>query len=169
MAQSYNDTLDEFLDQGYDLGELDTKISVVPQDTVSRGTVVGIRPIKYQNDEGEWNALVEMMYSLNDPEIKESTQLDDPRVTHTFRVDIADKNWDGNGLIPLASGPNKNVELGKVLKAFRLNGKPWKWSSFKNEEACVRVGRPRREEDRYAPVVAVGLNEDDVKSSSKKR
>lgn len=168
MAQSFRDSLDEFMDQTVNLGEaLPTKIELVPDGTEAKGTVVAIRPIKYQNDDGEFQALVEFTYSIDDPEVKEETQLEDPRVTHIVRLDVT-KDWDGNGNPPLASGRNKNVDLGKVLEAFRMNdGRPFKWSLFMHESAYVRVGRPRREEDRFAPVVMVGHDADDVKRPTK--
>jgi hypothetical protein len=164
MAQSFRESLDEIMDQTIDPGEaLPTKIEMVPEGTVAEATVVGIRPIVYQSgDDGSWNAMYEFTYSINDPSVKEETQLEDPRVVHIVRLDVR-KDWDGKGAPPLTFGPNKNVELGKVREAFGTNtAKPFKLSDFMHETTWLRVGRPRREEDRYAPVVMLGHDEEDV-------
>lgn len=164
MAQSFRESLDEIMDQDINPGgPLPTKIEMVPEGTVTKGTLVGIRPIVYQNNEsGEWNAMFEFTYSINDPEVKEETGLEDPRVVHIVRLDVR-KNWDGKGAPPLDFGRNKNVELGKVREAFGSNdAKPFKLNDFMLEDVWLRVGRPRREEDRYAPVAMLGENEEDV-------
>ncbi len=169
MAQSYNETLDEFLDMDYNIGELDTKMSLVPPDTVSRSTIVNVRPIIYQDKTtGEYNAMIEMMHSLDSPEVKEDSEIEDPHAVHLIRLDIKDpKSWDGNLPIPLASGKNKNIELGKALSAYGMNGKPWKWSHFKNQSGFARTGRSRRDDDRFAPIVAVGSSSEDVSPKKK--
>jgi hypothetical protein len=172
MAQSFRESLDEFLDQTVDpSGEsLPTKIELIPEGTECKGTVTGIRPIAYQNaDSGEWNAMAEIMYSIDSPEVKEETGLDDPRAVQILRLDVR-RDWDGRGSPPLEFGRNKNVDLGKLLTAFGMNdGRKFKWSSFMHEDAYLRIGRPRREEDRYAPVSMVGREPDDVKTRSKKK
>ncbi len=172
MPQSMRDSLDEMLDVDYNLGEFDTEMSLVPPDTVAKATVIGVKPIKYRDKEtGDWNGMIEMTYRINDPEVKESTKLDDPRVVHTFRVDLANtKDWDGEGPLPLAGGPNKNIELGKVRKAFGMNsGKTWRLSHFMHQEGYVRVARNTREGDQFARVAAVGSSKDSMENLYKRK
>lgn len=40
----------------------------------------------------------------------------------------------------LDRGPNKNVQLGRVLKAFNLHGKPWNAGMFTGMVATIKVG-----------------------------
>ncbi len=172
MAQSMRDSLDEMLDADYNLGEFDTEMSLVPPDTVAKATVISVKPIRYRDKEtGDWNGMIEMIYRIDDIEVKEKSNLDDPRVVHTFRVDLANtKDWDGEGPLPLAGGPNKNIELGKVRRAFGMNtGKQWRLSHFQNQQAYVRVARNTREGDQYARVAAVGSARDEMENLYAKR
>src|SRR6266446_2232664 len=121
MPQSFAATLDEFLDTTVDPGgdALPTKIELVPE-CETRATVQGINLRKFQNDDNEWRAIVEVMFSCTDPRVKEETGLDDPRVRYTMFLDVM-KNWDGNGNPPLEFGRNKNVQLARLLEGFGMN------------------------------------------------
>lgn len=172
MAQSFRESLDEFLDQSIDPGgeSLPTKIELVPE-CETRGTIVGITPRKFQNDDGEWRAIVEVMFSISDPSIKEETGLDDPRARYTIFLDVQ-KGWNGEGNPPLETGRNKNVGLGRLLEGLGLNdGRKFKWSMFMHEDAWIRVVKPRNlEQATYSDVAAIGRDEDSVKRpSSRKR
>src|SRR5712671_6427069 len=164
MAQSFNATLDEFLDQTVNLGTpLDTKLSLVPE-CETRGTIISVTPRKYFNeDEGEWRANINVMFLCTDPKIKEETELDEPKAQLTIRLDTA-KSWDGNGNPPLESGKNKNIGLGRFLTALKINdGRKWKWSQFIHEDLWIRTAKPYNEQSPYADVAAVASDEDGVK------
>ncbi len=171
MAQSFAATLDEFLDTTVDPGgdALPTKIELVPE-CETRATVQGINLRKFQNDDNEWRAIVEVMFSCNDPAIKEETGLDDPRVRYTMFLDVM-KNWDGNGNPPLEFGRNKNVQLARLLEGFGMNdGRKFKWSSLIHEDAWVRVVKPRNlDQAMFSDVAAIGQDQTSVTRPAKQR
>jgi hypothetical protein len=170
MANSFRESMDEFLDQTVDPGSpegLPTKIELVPEGEY-KGSVVNIVPRKFQNDDGEWRAIVEMTFLIDSPEVKEETQLDEPRVRYTIFLDTP-KDWDGNGNPPLEFGRNKNVQLGRLLEGFAMNdGRKFKWSSFMHEDAWLRVVKPRNpEQAMFADVAAIGVDHDSVKKQTR--
>ncbi len=171
MAQSsFRESLDEFLDSTIDPGgeSLPIKIEVVPE-CETRGTISSITLRKFQNEDQEWRAIVEVMFSCTDPAIKEETGLDDPRARYTIFLDTV-KGWDGEGNPPLDFGRNKNVGLGRLREGLGTNdGRKFKWSSFMHEEAWIRVAKPRTEMDAFSSVVAIGKDESDVKRAGKKK
>ncbi len=165
MAQSFRDTLDEFLDQTVDFtGEiLSTKLELVPE-CETKGTIIAVTLRKYFNeDEGEWRANVVVMFLCTDPKIREETELEEPKAQLTIRLDTM-KSWDGNGNPPLERGKNKNIGLARLLEALQMNdGRKWKWSQFLHEVLWIRTAKPYNEQSSYADVAMVGNKEDDVK------
>lgn len=172
MARSFSEGMEEFLDATYDLGgeALPTRIELVPPcETKGTITDIALRKFPSRQDEGEFQALVNIMFTINDPNIKEETGLDEPRVQYTIRLDT-ERGWDGNGNPPLVHGKNKNVGLGRFLTAMGMNdGRKWKWSTFMHEECWIKVQKPYNPESPYSEVAMVGATEDDVKRGSAKR
>lgn len=172
MAQSaFQTTLDEFIDQTYNFGEaFPTRIELVP-DGEYKATVSSItyRVFPSNREEGEFAAVVNMMFSINDPEVREATGLDDPKAQLRVNLDTK-KGWDGNGNPPLEFGKNKNIYVGRLLEAFGMNdSRPWKWSMFEHEDCYVRVGKPFNPDSPYSDVKAVGRDLEDVQPSNKKK
>ncbi len=171
MAQSYKESLDEFMDQTIDPGEaLPTKIELVPEGEM-KGTVISINARRFQNsDDGVWRAVVEMMFSIDDPQVKEDTGLEDPRVRLSIFLDTL-KDWDGLGAPPLDFGRNKNVALGRLLEGFGMNdGRKFKWPMFMHEDAWLRVVKPKNlEQSMYSDVAMVGRTQDSVKRQSSRK
>ncbi len=170
MAQSaFQADLDQFLQQTIDPeGEsFQTKIDFVA-DGEYQAEITGLAPRKFQQ-EGEWRGLVEVTWSILDPNVKESMQLDDPRARQTIFLDLK-KGWNGEGMFPLDIGRNKNTVLGRLLSALRMNdGKKFSWAKLMHEQAWVRVRKPRNEEQSlFADVVMVSSAKDGFPGATRK-
>ena len=161
MAQSFQDDMEISFDPG---GQpFETKATLAPPDKEVRLTVVDSRLNRpFKNADGEWRQTLNLIFSIDDDEIREELNLDDPRGSHTVWLEI-DPKWDGEGPPPLVHGkPNQNLSFGKALEAFGLNDgqHPIKLPSmFMHEQCWGRTGRSTNDEDRYTPIVALGKSE----------
>src|SRR6266550_1545369 len=106
MRSTFN--VDEFLQTTIDPEGivLDTKTSFVPAGEYPL-ELVGLSPREIEQ-EGRQRRLVEALFLVTDPAVKEAMNLDDPRARMTVWLDTEP---DGS----LAIGKNKNVQLGRLL------------------------------------------------------
>jgi hypothetical protein len=166
MAQSFQDTLDD-VSYNPEGKSFHTKMTLVPDGTEAKATVCPEpRLIVFadKNNPGEHRAMMEYTFVINDQEVKEQLNLDEPKAVYLLGLDTV-KGWDGVGKPPLAPpGPNRNVYLGRWLDAFRMNdGRTFDlMTSFAHEDCWVVIGRSN-EDDRYARIARVGPTEDAVK------
>jgi hypothetical protein len=173
MAQSsFQDTLDD-MELTIDPGgkPLPTKPTLVEPGRQVKLTVIDGRLNRpFRNRDGGWSQTLNLTFSIDDKEISEELNLPEPRASMTVWLDI-DQKWNGEGPAPLVYGkPNQNLNLGKVLDAFKLNdGRKVKLPSMFMHESCWGLtGRSTNDEDRYTPIAMLGIDEESVTRRSRR-
>lgn len=96
------------------------------------------------------NSILDVTWEIDDEGVRASTGMDSPRVRQSIFLDI---NEQGG----LESGPNKNVQLGKLREALGQNnpGRPWAPSMMEGQVARISVKHRIVEDNVYSDVKGV--------------
>lgn len=112
--------------------------------------------VKFYNgvsDKGRAWRRVSMYFTIDDQEQREKTNIENPGAGYGFFLDLTD---DGKGL---ATGPNRNTDLGALRKALGQEAAPWNFGMLDGAGPVrIRVGHEtddRNPEKRRAVVRSV--------------
>lgn len=141
-----------FLNNAVAEGAMETKYVTCPPGEYNAQIVdVAARAIK--NSNGEESPIVDVIWGVSDGAVTEATGMSMVRVRQSIFIDLT-----GQG--GLATGPGKNVQLGRLREAVKQNDptKPWSFGMLKNAVAKIKVEQSPNAKDPtnpYANVTAV--------------
>lgn len=131
---------DSFLNQTVD-SDFETRRRDVPEGDY-KGYVKKVTPVEVNTKNGTKYQLA-LIWVVDDESARMATGLDEPTVQQKVWLDL-----DENG--NLKSGPNANVQLGRIRAAVGQNkaGKKWSIPMLEGAAATIHVGTRTVNEDR---------------------
>jgi len=134
-------------------GAMETKFVTCPAGEYNASIVdVGARAIKDKNT-GEETPVVDVVWGVSDQAVMEATGMETVRVRQSLFIDMTPQGG-------LATGPGKNIQLGRLREALKQNdpSKPWNFNMLKGAAARIKVEQSPNTKDPsnpYANVTAV--------------
>ncbi len=142
-------------------GANETNRTPVPEgeyESLIEGVRVKSVLIRKGEHAGESRAVLEVMYALEDEELKKKLNIDKPMIRQDIWLDTT-KNAEGG--TSLAFGPNTNIGLGRLRDATGLNkpNKPFGFQMLEGQPCKVVVTHDQVDDmvyDRVSKVMARG-------------
>lgn len=138
--------IDSFLNQEVD-ANFESEYTPVPEgDFEAQISKVDIQAYtaKKGDDAGQEKPILKLSWRINDPEVTETTGMDEPTCVQSIFLDFSD------GV--LEEGTNKNIALGKLRVIGDLEANPFRLTDLEGVSGIVRVkhriledGRPAAE------------------------
>jgi hypothetical protein len=131
---------------------METKFVTCPAGEYNASIIdVAARSIK--NKDGEESPIVDVVWGVSDAAITEATGMEMVRVRQSIFIDMTPQGG-------LATGPGKNIQLGRLRESLKQNdpAKAWNFMQLKGAAARIKVEHAPNAKDPsnpYANVTAV--------------
>lgn len=116
---------------------LSTERLLIPIGTYANCYITDVVPkegtIRNGDRTGEPWARIDFTWTIDDLELRNQMDKAEVKVRHGVMLDL---DSDGN----LATGPGKNIRLGKLRKALGINDGPVLWRAFLGVPATIQIG-----------------------------
>jgi len=129
---------------------LETKFVAVPEGEYP-AVVKHVEASTWQSRDGSKSGLkLDLTWAIDDESVRQATGMAEPQVRQSIMLDLTESGG-------LATGPNKNVNLGRLRDAVGQNvsGKPWAPPMLSGQVARVTVRHRLYEDQIFAEVKGV--------------
>lgn len=137
-------------------GDLNTRLTPIPEGEYAAHIKEGGVTVRTGSKDGQVWAAADVMFVIDDEEVRAATQLKEPMAKLGLFLDI---DADTKRLLTAEDNPNANVKLGKLKEACGLRpGKKWSLRHLEGLSCFVRIKQrtdPNDIETIYSDVVAV--------------
>jgi hypothetical protein len=136
MAEDYFDT-SALVDTEY-TGDLNRALVPIPEgEFYSRVKPDSVKVNRFISKAGNLVNICNLVFSVEDEDVKAATQLPDPSITASIFLDL---DPGTNRLLTKEDNPNANIGLGKLKHALGIKeGKPWSLRQFEGMACYIKV------------------------------